>query len=789
MTNPAPTDAPGVPAGAFETPAHGASSSAETASAGPSPQPADSGVFAPAASPAAGPSPEAGAGSSADATAGPGRGTASASSASSSTHSGTASSGAQDAGSASRAGAPTPAANSVKPGQAVKGVPTLLRGQWDSGQHYAQKLGDSAAKKIPDKLVAAGLMKGGVKLGARALPVLGSLLAAQSAYSDFSHGNLLGGILHAVGVIPGPIGWVGFGAGAAWDHFHRPGSGYGIWDAPDGTHTHMLPAGAADAGGVQNADASLTDIQRGLFDFLDGPNGSVWNEHPPKAVRLDTPEVQAAVHAWLKGIADVFAQADHVLQSSGEPYMLQYREKLAPQLAAMAKLPTYAKDVVAQLTSASDAAGRGYQALLDANRHARTQLAQDGVLCDPGPATGLTSALKSMSAKIDDADQKLSALFAATPPTALSSAVGSTASHTQKDKPKDAAKDQAPVIPAAPTAPVPSPTAKQVDDLNKLLAGARNPGTPMGAPPMPHAAGMPMGAGMPHHGGPGMGTPLGGQSLARPHPGTRVGEDLDRDRSRDEKSADKPRLGGTAPENRTVKPVAAPPGPGTAAPAAPAGKAATAGPGGKPAEAAQVDVKGHKVKFPDAKTAKLGQLLAGADPNHPLTLSDAAAQAGLVPPVPGQDPGQQVSPAQAKPGDLLVAGDRRYLMLGDGRFYDLDQYKVVAADSLPKDFGTRGGYFHLLDPVAGAPGGPVSGPTPSGVAFDVAGGTGQVGPVDTSPGHPAPTAPMPVSSSGTPGVPTAGTGGGPANAAATDTGIGHNVPSASPTPMDPTSVK
>ncbi|MGC7255684.1 hypothetical protein RBA19_21380, partial [Mycobacteroides abscessus subsp. massiliense] len=66
-----------------------------------------------------------------------------------------------------------------------------------------------------------------------------------------------------------------------------------------------------------------------------------------------------------------------------------------------------------------------------------------------------------------------------------------------------------------------------------------------------------------------------------------------------------------------------------------------------------VDVKGKKIKFPDAKTAKLAKLLAAADPNHPISLADAAAQSGLTPPVPGQDPGKQIPPADAKPGDFL----------------------------------------------------------------------------------------------------------------------------------------
>nr|WP_046284162.1 hypothetical protein [Mycobacterium sp. UM_NZ2] len=203
----------------------------------------------------------------------------------------------------------------------------------------------------------------------------------------------------------------------------------------------------------------------------------------------------------------------------------------------------------------------------------------------------------------------------------------------------------------------------------------------------------------------------------------------------------------------------------------------------EPKTPTEVDVKGHKVSFPDAKTAKLAQLLAGADANHPLPLSDAAAQAGLVPPVPGQDPGQQVAPSDSRPGDILVAGDKRFMLMGDGQFYDLDQYKVVGASDLPKDMGSRAGYFHLLDPATGgaAGAGPVSGQAPATVSYPVPGGTAETGvPADASPSG--------VTSTGTPGVPAQG-GAGPANVAATDTGLRESVPSAAPSAMDPGAVK
>ena len=223
----------------------------------------------------------------------------------------------------------------------------------------------------------------------------------------------------------------------------------------------------------------------------------------------------------------------------------------------------------------------------------------------------------------------------------------------------------------------------------------------------------------------------------------------------------------------------------------------------KPAEPSkEVDVKGNKTTFPDAKTAKLAQLLSQADPTHPVSLADAASKAGLTPPVPGQDPGKQVPPADAKPGDIMVAGDKNYMLLGGGKFYDLTDYKVVGASELPQQLGDRAGYFHLADPAPGqpaaqgvpgapaasaAPAGPVSGQT-GGTPFQVPNATGAPqGPVD---GNAAPPAPGGVPAAGTPGVPKPGTAGsGPANSATTDTGVGQGLPSSEPAKLDPAAVR
>lgn len=647
----------------------------------------------------------------------------------------------------------------------MKKVPGLYKSQWQ----MTGRLADAAAKKAPAML---GSTAG--RFGMRALPVVGSVVAGSLALKDFERGNIIGGALNLVGTVPGPLGWVGLAAATAWDSSHGFTIGScGEWDAPDGVKTFMLPAAAAEIGRVGDADKGLTETQRKIFAFKDGPEGTVWNQQPPAALRLDGTEVRTAADQWLKGVADVFAQLDRTMQSSGEPYMLKARSQLQSHFAAMAKLPSQTNSIMAQLTAASDAAEHGYTAVTQTNAQIRRQLAA-GSVTDTAPGHALDVAMKQLVSQGKAANEKLAQLFAHSPVAPLAPG-GAALVGNHKPVPK-------PAMPAVPAGPAPTPAGPtkpaEKSDIDKLLSGLKQQMPAM--PQMPHAGGSPMGGGTPmgHGGGSplggGGGTPLGQQ-------GRKLADDADRGRKLVDGDEKKAKLSGGDPVQQKAAAV-----PGAAAatgPAAGLGKT-----GAKPAAAelktpTEVDVKGHKVQFPDAKTAKLAQLLAAADPNHPVSLADAAAQAGLVPPTPGQDPGQLIAPSSAKPGDVLVAGDRRYLMLGDGQFYDLDAYKVVGASELPKDMGSRAGYFHLLDPAqGGAATGPVSGQAPANVAYPVPGGTASTGvPADASPS-------TGVTSSGTPGVPAQG-GAGPASAAATDTGLRETVPSAAPSAMDPGAVK
>lgn len=667
----------------------------------------------------------------------------------------------------------------AKTGGPVKGVNGLLKAQWDAGQNLAGKAADAANKALPGKGLLASTAKTATKVGLRALPIVGSIIAAGMAVRDFKDGDYVGGVLNSIGVIPGPIGWVGMGAALLWDGFGSGETHFGKWDTPDGTTTHMLPAAAKDVAGVSQADMALTSAQRAVFGFQDGPQGTVWNSSPPEALRIDTPAVESALNAWLKGIADHFAQIEAALQSSGEPYFQEYRQKLAPHFAAMAKLPELTPRIKEQLTASSEGAAEAYKAVLSANVALRTQLADQGELSDQGPATAATSDLSGAQSTIAAANDNLVNLVDAPAPLLAPAARGAL----QRSETK---KDTAPDVKAAPTsalAPAPAAPANGADsknDLDKFLSGLKNPG--LGGAPMGSPMGSPIGGG----------SPLGGTPLASPQPAaaksepTKLVDDAKKPPVRDEKKAE---LSTPKPENKTGP--AAPLAAATAAqPEAQPGAAKPAAAKAAPPDTT-VDVRGEKVKFPDAKTAKLASLLAASDPTHPVSLTDAAKQSGLVPPVPGQDPGQQVAPSDARPGDVLVTADQRFLVLGEGRFLDFDNGKVIDADMVPKEMGDRGGYFRLHDPAIGGAdgaGGPVSGQTPEAVQFAVPNSDATPDkPTDGSPGA-ASDAPQSVPVTGTPGVPKQ-SGEGPANDVATDTGIGESVPSAKVQALDPTAVK
>ncbi|RIR77089.1 hypothetical protein D2E65_16050 [Mycobacteroides abscessus] len=701
--------------------------------------------------------------------------------------------------------------------QPIKKFPALLKAQWKAGV----ALTDSGLAK-------AGMKGIPLKTMARLIPGVGAAYGAIQGWNHAKNGDYVGAALSFVGVIPGPIGWVGIVGATAWDIMGWGKSGLQMWDQPDGSTTFILPGAAKEIGGVTALDGQLQQAQQLVYSFKDGPNGTVWDSSPPEALRLDDPGIKQEISSALGGISDLFAEVDKVMSSAGEQYFTEYRERLRPHLEAMAQLREQVKPFTQQLTAASDGAATAYTAVLDANRSAREQLANDGKLSDQGPAVSFSSSVAAAGSQVIAADQNIASLFG--DPAAVLTATVASGTGTRTDPSKKEQKPvQTPASPAArtpvtPTSQTPTPTktetpTKTNDALGDLLRSLNQKQQTPSTPSTPNlgnglGSGSPLGTG---------GSPLNSQpskpldtsSNRKLDDSNKKGDEKKEERKlaepKKEKSETKASpLSASQTDNKVTpesklttadkpgNPAVVPAQPSAATAANPAAAAAQ-GPAAPPEPSKEVDVKGNKATFPDAKTAKLASLLAAADPTHPLSLAEAAKAAGLTPPVPGQDPGSQVAPAQAKPGDLLVAGDKSYLLLGDGRFYDLAEYKVVTSDQLPQDAGSRGGYFHLNDPSPnGAPGTqPVSGQTPNAVDQAVPGGTPPAtAPADASspkPNDPAPApAPAPaagVPSTGTPGAPKPAAGGGPASAESTATGTAQPSPSPTTPRLDPSAVR
>ena len=684
----------------------------------------------------------------------------------------------------------------------VAGVKGLTKAQVGHGVWIGEKM----AGWVPEAEGWA-LLRTSAKAGGRALPFIGNALSLGFAFKDFREGDVIGGLLGVLGAVPG-IGYVGIGLNACWELWGkgRYGSACGTWDAPDAVRTFMLPAAAAAGDANVGAfDAALTGLQKEVFGFQDGPTGTVWTASPPPALRVDTGPVKDAIGTWATGIATTVAEIDRLLAGSDEPYMLEARTRLQTHLAAMAQLPQYGRQIETQLSAASDAAGTLYRVVIDSNAGARSALASSGHLGGGDFTESVRSCHDGAQRSLAEANKQLAAIGASQAPPPLA-AVGRQLPH-QPTAPAPQLRTPAmsptpQLAPAAPLTPPPpaatlSPEKKgdSAEDISKFLSGLRSATPTIPTLPTPQVPQMPNLGGI----------PMGGQPVGQsPQPKPPAAEAAPQPKL----AVERPSLSASPAENKTVpaaasekkadtkpeenKTAAAPasaPAASVPAPAASGGDTAPAA--AKPAatkpEDHTVDVKGKKITFPDAKTAALAKELSAGTPGAPANLADAATKAGLVPPVPGQDPGQQVAPADAKPGDLLRAGGKDYMLLGKGEFLDFSNGKVLSADTLPKDLGGNGGYFHLHDAAAGAVPGPVSAPVPDITAFTVDQHPKVPADADVA-AHPAATGGA-HDSAGSPGVPAKGDGTGPANAAATDTGRGIGTPAPSTKPLDPTAIK
>lgn len=673
------------------------------------------------------------------------------------------------------------------------GVRAMVSGTGIAGLWAANS---KAGKGIMDK--ATTLLSKGGSAGAKAasvarfVPGLGMAASGIFALTEFRDGDYVGGALSLVGALPPPVGWVGLGSSLAWNTFFDDTGEISVSDPPDGANTFILPGSANEVEGVRDADASLTSAQEQVFNFADGPGAEVWKENAPPALRLDTEAVITAATAWLGGVSQAYSAITSELERSGEPYAIEYGSRLQPHSSAMAELAQLPTALGSQLTGASDAAATAYDAVLQANRSLRNQLSEAGSLSDRSSLDAADRALTAADTQVDRATAAITAgLVPAEVAPALVPAGGSVGAPAPAPSPSPIPGTPAPLAPGAP-APLTPGTAPKPDeksDLAKLLESVGKQ-----VPQMPQ---VPMGSGGNPLGGMGGGSPLGGGNPMGNGQGRKLdgGEGRKLDDKADRKLDDKERKPLEEKSDRKLSTaggpansVAAAPAPAGAAVGTPAVKpeAAVAKPGSPTKPTTEVDVKGEKVDFKDPKLAKMAQLLASATPQQPMSLSDAAAASGLTPPVPHADPGRQVQPVDAKPGDILVADGKQFMLLGEGRFYDLQDFKTVGASELPQDAGSRGGYFSLNDPRDPSGGGAPVSPPAGGVPHDIPGGQPPAATVDASPTGAGSGA---VPSAGAPGVPATGSSGGPGGTAGTATGSGIPEPSSRTTSLDPAAVR
>lgn len=127
-----------------------------------------------------------------------------------------------------------------------------------------------------------------------------------------------------------------------------------------------------------------------------------------------------------------------------------------------------------QLSAVSKSGADMYRAVLDANKTARQQLANDGHLSDQGPASAMKTKADAAQTQLDAANDKIGKLFDTVPAPII------TAKSPTLNAPVAPSTKPAPLPLSATVPPVLPPPEKKLeskgDDLGKLLSGLGNKG-------------------------------------------------------------------------------------------------------------------------------------------------------------------------------------------------------------------------------------------------------------------------------------------------------------------------
>lgn len=123
-------------------------------------------------------------------------------------------------------------------------------------------------------------------------------------------------------------------------------------------------------------------------------------------------------------------------------------------------------------------------------------------------------------------------------------------------------------------------------------------------------------------------------------------------------------------------------------------------PGGEEPQSRTATIGGKTIEFEDPRSARMAELMHPTDGTSPVTVQEAAKQAGYTLPPAGEPIGAIVPTADLRPGDLIMGeGDRNGVYLGDSKVLTGGEVRPVG--DIAHFSGDGQGIFRLED--AGAP--------------------------------------------------------------------------------------
>lgn len=466
-----------------------------------------------------------------------------------------------------------------------------------------------------------------------------------------------------------------------------------------------------------NRDPSIIKMDKGMIRannsaFRYHPD-DVWPTSAPRiATTSDFSSVTADATALARHIADLKAAVTNAYQQHGsEPSVARLWAKIKPQLEKLEELgSTIVPTVSRGLMDGAVNANTFYQKFREVNLRNRMEInnTTSGLIpfrpnhINEANMSDLTGELKAALADMDRTSKSLAGAadnFVITAPTPPPTTTTST-TPVQHDAP--------PVVTPTPLNAPGLEQAREAQQAKDALTDAITSAARGGIPqiPMPQMPGMPqMPTGMPQ----GLTNPA---SALKP-PETTKPAGLSEDALKKALEDKKNRSALFDPEkkkdpNEKVDGAPKPADPKTGPFAQPVG--VVSGPKGPTDPASNfTEVKGKRYKFDTPKLANFVHNLAATDSAGHKTIQQAASEAGFHLPKPGDDIGKPISPAELKPGDVVMGPNNQnavFLEDDHGKGMVLTEQNEVKTlkDFLPNGLtGDHVGMFHLQDDGTPAP--------------------------------------------------------------------------------------